>query len=286
MKLCYSLNMNTNRLMRKLKYQIEGFLARELPTKSVLDFMELAPLEFHTSGNLTPLVCWTSWKNSKIPKSLYSGWKKMVLDNKEIKFYFFDDGLQEEWMLKHFGQHKIYDIYKRVVFGASKSDIFRLCITSKYGGIFLSINRLVKYPLLELIGDRLSYVMTFEKNIYSRKNPPTQIPEMYRQNAVAQWGIICPPGHPLPKIALKRIVDHEKNFKGLTFQNVPEAILKFDGTYLYTHAFDDYLNGEPNAKISFAGYDYFDSMELPIGAKYRYASEPSYRSYASRVILK
>lgn len=277
--------MDLTRMLRKAKYQIKGLLEGELPSKSILDFMEFAPLDFQSIGITTPKVCWTSWKDSKLPNSLYFGWKKMVEGNKDIKFYFFDDVLQEAWMLKHFGNHSIYDIYKRVQFGASKSDIFRLCITIKYGGVFLSINRLVGYPLLDLIGDGSTYVLTFEKNIYPRNNPPIQIPEIYRQNSIATWGIICPPNHPLPLIALKRIINHAEKFRGKMCEDVAEAILEFSATYLVTHALDEYLNGEVNAKISIAGYDYFDSMELPNGAKFRYASEPSYRSYANRAIL-
>jgi mannosyltransferase OCH1-like enzyme len=181
---------------------------------------------------------------------------------------------------------EIYDIYKRVIYGASRSDIFRTCLLEKFGGVFFSINRLIQLPLKDLVGDGSNFVVSFDPGIYKRTNVSKIIPLEFRDNAVIQWGMISPPHHEILQIAISRIVKNAKYYSGREFSPPKEAIWNFDGPYMLTRALDEYLSSSKTPKITIEGFNYNNSMYIPRGAIFRYAVEPSYLGDLKGKILK
>ena len=273
--------------IKKIKYIIKAILSNEFPRKSVYEFtIPGENLNIELGSRFIPHICFITWKTHLLVKSHHHELKKFVRSNPDFKFYFFTDNSQDLWMKKNFIGSKIYDIYSRVVFGASKADIFRICLLYQYGGFFFSVNKLVSAPLNKLIGDRTKFIVSFEPSKYVRLGASKKIPIIYRNNTAIQWGIISPPKHPILGIALNSIINNEKLFTGKIYCPPKNAIWNFDGPYMWTKAIDNYLISEPNAKVNFAGINFDNSAYTPKGSEFRYISEPSYLGVKRGIIIK
>jgi mannosyltransferase OCH1-like enzyme len=278
--------MQTFRRIRQLKYLIKAIIYLQYPRKNVYDFMNMGLMSIQTSNNSIPKNCYISWKTNLLVKSHYTDLQSFVISNPDFNFYFFTDDEQDKWMKINMGGTEIYDIYKRVIYGASRSDIFRTCLLEKFGGVFFSINRLIQLPLKDLVGNGSNFVVSFDPGIYKRINVSKIIPLEFRDHAVIQWGMFSPPHHQILQIAISRIIKNAKYYSGREFSPPKEAIWNFDGPYMLTRALDEYLSSSKTPKITIEGFNYNNSMYIPRGAIFRYAVEPSYLGDLKGKILK
>ena len=277
--------MKIPKIVRKSKYFIKALLKLEYPRRSVYDFMKRGDLVGKNTQATIPKICFFSWKTDLLTRSHYSQLKYFVEQNSNFDFYFFTDEQELDWMIQNFKGSKILDIYKRAVFGASKSDIFRTCILFKHGGIFFSVNKLVKIPLLNLIGNERNFIISFDPGPYIRSSASERIPLEFRSNSVIQWCLVSPPDHKILKIAIDSIVESSEFYSDKFFSQPKEAIWNFDGPYMLARSIDKYLADLENKDFTFAGVDYHNSAYVPTGSEYRYAQAPSYLGAKNSRIL-
>ena len=269
------------------KYRTLALLKNQYPRKNVYDFMNPSPIEIWSDGNKRiPNNCYFSWKTNFVANSHYSSLKKFVLSNPDFNFYFFSDFDQDEWMKTNFKGEQILDIYSRCVFGASKSDIFRICLLEKVGGIFFSINRVIELPLKYFVSDDSNYVVSFDTSKFERVGASGKIPLEFREKPVIQWGMMAPPNHGILRIAREMIISSAPYYSERRFSSPKVAIWNFDGPYMLTRAVDKYLESTGRNFVTFAGTNYFDSVSVPKGSEFRYAVEPSYLGAKNSIILR
>jgi mannosyltransferase OCH1-like enzyme len=278
--------MQLYKSLRKFKYYIKALISLQYPKKDVYDFMDIGPMSFPTSDEKVPKNCYISWKSNLLVKAHYKELQSFVLSNPDFNFYFYTDYEQDQWMKFNMAGTRIYDVYQRVVYGASRSDIFRTCLLEKFGGVFFSVNRLIATPLKDLVGDGSNFVVSFDPGIYQRANASKIIPLEFRNNAVIQWGLISPPHHQILRIAISQIVENARHYEGQEYSPPKEAIWNFDGPYMLTRSLDEYLDSINIPKIIFKGINYNKSMYIPRGSEFRYAVEPSYLGDLKGQILK
>jgi mannosyltransferase OCH1-like enzyme len=278
--------MQTPKKLRQSKYLIKAIIKCQYPRKSVYDFMNSGLELIQDSNNKIPKNCYISWKTNLLARSHYADLRNFVISNPEFKFYFFTDHEQDEWMRTNLEGSEIFDIYRRAIYGASRSDIFRACLLEKFGGAFFSVNRLIQFPLKKLIGDGSNFVVSFDTGKYERPTASKSIPPELRAKAVIQWGMISPPNHLILQIAISNIIKEAEYYSGREYSPPKEAIWNFDGPYMLTRAVDEYLSLKGSNKITFAGINYYNSMLIPKGSEFRYAVEPSYLGDSKGKILK
>jgi mannosyltransferase OCH1-like enzyme len=263
--------------LKQAKYFILAILKLQYPRKSVYDFMDSGlGLEPDNCHQKIPMNCYISWKTNLLARSHYLDLKDFVSSNEDFNFYFFSDSDQDEWMRVNLEGEEIFEIYNRSIYGASKSDIFRICLLEKLGGAFFSINRVIRLPLKEIIGSGSDFVVSFDSGKYERSGASEKIPAEFRDRAVIQWGMISPPNHMILKIAIANMIKDAPRYSGREFSPPKVAIWNFDGPYMLTRAVDECLDLPGEKSISFAGINYFESMHIPKGSEFRYAVEPSY----------
>ena len=162
--------------LKKFKYMFFGLIHMEFPRMSILDYVKV-PINFNDLESTNNQInCFLSWKSHKLTKTHYYEYSEFFKMNPQVNFFLFDDNLQNKWMETFFGDHDIFTIYQGLKFEASKSDIFRLCLLKKYGGVFTGINRVLDIPLYKLINDDQQFILSFEKNYYKRDNYPEEFP--------------------------------------------------------------------------------------------------------------
>ena len=277
--------MEIPKTVRRLRYLIRGLIHLEYPRKSVYDFMKYGSSLEQIQKSTIPKQCFLSWTTDLLTRSHYFQLRAFVDKNPDFEFFFFTDKEELDWMRKNFSNSKILDIYQRAVYGASKSDIFRTCLMLRNGGVFFSVNRLVTISLSNLIGEGRKFLISFDPGHYARDGASDRIPPHFRYNSVVQWCIVSPPNHEILRIAIKNIVESSEFYSGKFFSPPKEAIWNFDGPYMLARSVDEYLSNSINNDYDFAGINYFESMYIPKGSEYRYATTPSYLGVKKSMIL-
>jgi mannosyltransferase OCH1-like enzyme len=259
-------------------------LKKEYPKKDLRpNINKFTAAEFYKSNG--DFNCFISWKSTRLTKTHAQRYIEFIELNKDVNFWLFDDISQDNWMEENFGDSEIHSVYKGIKFAASKSDVFRLCLLYKYGGIYTGINRVFNVRLSELFTDRGKFLISFEQNEYSRGSSQNQIPELYRNLNIVQHSIFSPPGHRILQMALDRIIQNAPSYDRVKFYSVKEAIWKFSAPYLLTDVIDEYLEEYGIEKIEFRGIQFNNSCSIPAGHEFRYANSPSYLGSKNRIIL-
>ena len=271
--------------LKKLKYLFFGLIHMEFPRKSILNFVKV-PINFEDLENTENQInCFLSWKNHKLTKTHYYEYLKFFNMNPQVRFFLFDDCLQDKWMETFFGNHKIFKIYKGIKFEASKSDVFRLCLLKKYGGVFIGINRVLDTPICELVSSNEQFVLSFEKNYFKRDKYPDSFPIEYRDFSVVQHTIIASKDHEVLNMGIEKIIAHAPLFNKVIFESPKNAIWDFSAPYLLTQTVDQYIEQYGFKNIELCGFDYNGCSRIPNGAEYRYAFSPSYLGANQQQIL-
>jgi len=229
-------------------------------------------------------TCFTTFSTSKVGKSHYKDILEMTLRNESWRFIFFNDKDVCTWM-KKYAEKEILDIFLRTKYKASQMDIFRLCLVREYGGVFLSLNRVIEKPFDELILDQTKAVISFEQNNFERVSPSNLIPSQFKGKQVVQWAIIGPKNHHFFSIALAEIASYAPSLEGRKVASAKEAIWDFSAPRSLTRALDRYLNPSNYIDVTFQGIDYEYSGREAHGAYVRYISNPSYLGDRNVIVL-
>jgi hypothetical protein len=267
-----------------MKYFSKGLVSGEYPKRTlapvVKEFSERVYLE-----NSSKLNCFVSWKSNKLTKTHAEEYRDFVSMNEDVQFWLFSDESERSWMSRHFHKHQIFEVYKGAKFGAMKSDIFRLCLLLKYGGVFTGINRVFDVKLTEIFANRNKFLISFEPNIYSRQSVSNLIPSEFKEFNVVQHSIFSPPEHKVIEIAIETIVEHAPHYNRVVFDSVKDAIWNFSAPYFLTRVIDKYLTEFGGQETEFHGLQFNNSCRIPKGAQYRYAASPSYLGSRNCMIL-
>jgi mannosyltransferase OCH1-like enzyme len=199
---------------------------------------------------------------SVIPKKFFQTYKTSIFDqahahriavfrdlHPEFDFHFFDDATMNEFMLSHWSQHPIYKIYQGAKFGPSKADIWRYCVLSTHGGIYLDIDSEIKFNM-NSIPDHVGEMVSFEENIlknfsweegwpcgafFAQKNYVEKL-LVCPENIALQWLLAFRPGHPILLRVIDLIAENAAFYANRKFNNVLHAVVSFSGPIIFTQA--------------------------------------------------
>ena len=80
----------------------------------------------------------SSTNNFWVSKQMYQKWLSYSA-NKKINLYIYSDEHVDQFMRKYFKNDLIFEIYKKSMIPVQKIDIFRICSTYIFGGIWLDL---------------------------------------------------------------------------------------------------------------------------------------------------
>lgn len=273
------------RIGRRIKFATKGVLNLQYPKINLASHLRrFEEDEFLSSAK--KLNCFVSWKSTKLTRSHGRAYLSFIEKNKDVQFWIFDDKRQDAWMQRHFSDHPILRVYKGIRFSASKTDIFRLCLLYRYGGVYTGINRVFEVKLTDIYPDRTKFLISFEKNYFGRERGGSIfIPTEYRNQNVIQHTLFSPAGHKILELSINKIVAHAPSYNNVVFKSVKQAIWDFSAPYLLTRVVDEYLDTYGTSKIEFCDYQFGGKCKIPIGAEFRYAASPSYLGSKNMKIL-
>jgi len=115
---------------------------------------------------IMPLNIYQTWKTKELPPAMQSRVEILKKQNPRFNHYLFDDNDCSEFIKNNF-DNSVLDAYNRLIPGAYKADLWRLCILYKWGGIYLDIklNCINGFKLIELT----------EQNHYVKDRPHKSI---------------------------------------------------------------------------------------------------------------
>ena len=269
-------------VIRRARLLASGILIGEIPGRNIRSLFYSIPDNVESTFSTTS--CYMTWKSDWLPRSHANDLAKFISDNSKFNFFFFDDDEQESWMQRHYSGTELFFFYSHLKFPAAKSDIFRYCIVSEYGGTFLSINRLTHLSLETLTKNLTDFRISFSGVPYIRKNDFFKDEEKYSGRAAIQYTICSPKKHPVLENAKQKFVERAPLYWNKRVGKVNRGIWELTGPYLLTDAIDEYLNSQ-NFSPEIYGYDFNDSLWIPSRSHYRYLVSPSYMSFSNRILL-
>ena len=193
----------------------------------------------------------------------------------------------DDYMLKHWGNHPIYEIFERAIFGPMKADIFRYCILFERGGYYFDIAKGCKQQITTLHEHDAQAMISFGTNDEILR--PTERVAALMQHPdkrLLQWAFGFAPQHPIMKRMIDGIVAAFPFFVERKFENPKNAILMLTGPGMFNRSVREILAENGGAGIAQCGLDFFGNgvFELP-GSRMRYATIPGYASLRDARII-
>jgi hypothetical protein len=115
---------------------------------------------------IMPLNIYQTWLTKDLPQAMRLRVERLKRQNPRFKHYLYDDEDCRQFIKNNFDT-EVLNAYDRLIPGAYKADLWRLCVLYKWGGIYLDIklNCINGFRLIELT----------EKNHYVKDRPPKSI---------------------------------------------------------------------------------------------------------------
>lgn len=163
--------------------------------------------------------------------------------NPQLEHAFLDEVETDRYMKTVWGNHAIFRVYERALFGQMKADIFRYCIVFERGGYYLDINKAIMQPLRALHSETDHALWSFEKNsAVVFPDSPAAWHLFHPEKLVLQWGFGFAPQHPILKLAIDRIVETSQYFGSKEFNRILPTVVMFTGPGVLTWAVRKYLS--------------------------------------------
>lgn len=146
---------------------------------------------------VVPLKVYMTWGTKLLPPKMQKNFEKIQRENPAFEFILYDDNDCKKFLIENFDKEVIW-AFNKLVPGAYKADLWRLCILYKYGGFYLDIkeNCLNGFKLIELSES--------EHFVYDR--PPNHI-----LNAL----MVCKAGNKFLEKCIEEIINNIKtNYYG------------------------------------------------------------------------
>lgn len=143
---------------------------------------------------IVPLKIFQTWYIKDLPPKMNERVETLKRQNPIFEHFLYDDNDCRELIKNNFNPH-VLEAYDKLVPGAYKADLWRLCVLYIYGGIYVDIKLLCinGFKLIELT----------EQNHFVRDRPkPLSI-----YNSI----MVCQKNHPFLIMAINNIVNNVKN---------------------------------------------------------------------------
>jgi mannosyltransferase OCH1-like enzyme len=144
-------------------------------------------------NSIIPLTIYQTWRTKDLPPKMKDRVESLKSRHPKFEHKLFDDNDCREFIQKHF-REEVLQTYDKLIPGAYKADLWRLCILFIHGGIYMDIklNCVNGFHLIELT----------EKEHYVVDRPP---------NSIYNGFLSCRKGNPFLLEGINKIVENVKN---------------------------------------------------------------------------
>jgi mannosyltransferase OCH1-like enzyme len=256
---------------------------KELPLQTLPD----RPAIMQAPQGKIPPIVFQTWEDRLFGKTHLLEMGKFRALNPELSFVLWDRGQREAYMRSRWGEHPIFPIYHKALFGPMKADIFRYCLMADRGGFYFDISKGCTVPLRTLYGPDTEALITFEPHASRLPCPPSAAPHLIHTNKLLlQWGFGFAPGHPIPMQTIANICAEYPRYQGKVFALPKEAILELTGPMMFTRSVHEVFARGPVTNIAQAGIDFDGHGVFALkGSKVRYMTAPAYTKARNQPIV-
>ena len=212
-------------LFKSCKFKIEKFIIlpkKKLPKKN-------------TKSIKIPKKIWQTHETNDVPQSTYNNITKLIMNNPDFEYNFFDKNDRYQYIKNNFNSD-VLKAYSKIDSCAGKSDIWRLAVLLKEGGIYFDCD----FKLIDNFKTFTDIIDNDDELIHGRGW------FKWEYNAPHPNGVLCSvPNHPVIKDTFDSVIDSILNnkplknigkYKGWTdlecFTGTPhlwKAIIKYTG---------------------------------------------------------
>ena len=105
----------------------------------------------YTPGGIPKIIIKTSWQTrDAFPKQIISTFDQLKKSSPDYQLYYFDNSECDQFMEDY--SPRALAAYKKIIPGAFKADLFRVCILEKYGGCYSDIGHSSHVSFDEITG--------------------------------------------------------------------------------------------------------------------------------------
>ena len=149
-----------------------------LTNKFIKSYSDLLKDNFdYTPGGIPKIIIKTSWQSrNEMPKQMIDALNKTNVLNPDYQLYYFDNTDVIEFMKDY--SPRAFAAYNKIIPGAFKADLFRICVLEKYGGCYSDIGHVPENNITfnEICGD-VNIVLVLDNRITILPN--SEIPHEY-----------------------------------------------------------------------------------------------------------
>lgn len=237
-------------------------------------------------NNCIPLRCFQTAERNTFSLNHYQAIIDFYSLNSEFKFYLYNAKMRDQYMLKHWVNHPVYEIYERSLFPVMRSDIFRYCILYHLGGFYMDINKVLIKPFNTFFSGQHMAVITYEQTWCQLPAPLMACDRMLMPDRyAAQWSFGFAAGHPILAATIDNICFYKSAFQGRTFTVPCEAIRSFTGPGMFTHSLRETFSKFDMINVSQVTTDFQSSLRYPNGTSLVYLDYPHYKQVTNSPIL-
>ena len=162
--------------------------------------------------SVIPLNVYQTWTSKSLPIKMQQNVLRLKSENPEFKFHLFDDVDCRKFITDNF-HDLVVKCYDKIIPGAYKADLWRLCILYINGGIYMDIK------LNCINGFKLIYLTKSEHFVQDRPRSLCRIP-------IYNAFLACKPKNPFILAAIYEIVENiQKKFYGDCWLSVSGPVL-------------------------------------------------------------
>jgi inositol phosphorylceramide mannosyltransferase catalytic subunit len=245
------------------------------------------PQQSITTTSKIPPIVYQTWEAKQLGKTHAKEVERFYNLNPEFSFVIFDREERDEYMKSAWGQHSIYEIYQKSLFGPMKVDIFRYCILFEKGGFYFDINKGITDPIKSFVNPESEALISYEHDIVHLTIAPSVFPLLqHPHNVILNWGMGFVADHPFTKKVIENICLNYFSFQDQIFKKPSQGIVKFTGPVMLTQSIHQVLLEQPLLKFDQAGIN-FDRKGITNMKRswVRYMVSPAYTSLKSCKIL-
>lgn len=181
-----------------------------LKIKSMNEYFIILEKQRHKKKNTTktikiPLKIWQTHESNDLPESSYNKINHLIKNNPEFEYTFFTNKDRIDYMESNFNK-EVVNAYKKINSGAGKSDIWRLAILLKKGGIYIDSDFKLDdnyKPFIDIIDEDDEFIHGRGWHVWGFDAPYPN-------------GVLCStPNHPVIKYAFNSVIHSINNKKPL-----------------------------------------------------------------------
>jgi hypothetical protein len=249
-----------------------------VPTaENLLEVLDRNALTANTAR--IPQIVYQTAESRFVNEKLHSSIQTFRDLNPDLAFKLFDGPARDLYMESQWGNHPIFDVYRRSIYGQMKADIFRYCIVWERGGYYFDLNKGCATSLSSLHPDEAEGIVSFESNMEILMPPiDTAVKLSDPFHLVGQWGFGFIKHHPFLKTVIDKIVELEPLFRGRKFEYPKQALLAMSATGMFTNQYRNWVGGVSQNKIFEAGTDFMGFGQFRLAGSKKAAQSPNHYS--------